>query len=265
MQQTSMQVRETATKPAEFSIVVCLHGDETGPKAGVERLWEKEGINDLPLKYIVANERAIDKDVRYIENDLNRAFPGGDESSYESQLAQKILNEVRGTKVIDLHTTHSGQEPFAVIGQVNSTVKTLASATGLDKVVDQSIYASGGLVQHVDGISVECGQVNDEDASDNAYEITKQILTNFDIFSGDTTTSNPTVYQVYDSIPRPTCGEIEIIAENFTRLEPGDGIYRHDGEQFSSNEVFWPVLLAKEGYDDILGYKAKQRGSLSDY
>lgn len=260
-----MKIRNLSTDPPRYTVVVCLHGDEIGPKIAIERLIEGNVITNSRIKYIVANESAISQGVRFIDEDLNRSFPGENNNTHESQLAQLILDEISNTQVIDLHTTYSQSKPFIVIGQINKVIKTMARSTGLDKVVDQSKYASGGMIQHVNGISIECGRTNTSEAIENAIEIIKNIFRYSDQISGDAVWSDPTVYEVYDSIPRPEADKIQIVSSNFTQLKQGDVVYKTEEEEFTASENFCPVLMAAEGYDDIIGYKSHQRKRISAY
>ena len=260
-----MRVMDMSAEPSEYSIVVCLHGDEIGPKIGVDNLVKSGVISGLPVKYVVANEKAISEGQRYVDEDLNRAFCEETSETHESQLAQSILTEVRDTKVIDLHTTYASREPFIVIGQLNDEIKNLARATGLDRVVDQSNYATGGLIQYVDGISVECGLIDDCQSIVNSKDITQRILRYAGYLSGDEVWSDPIVYEVYDTISRPAGNTIEIIADNFSEVNVGDVVYKHAGEEVTASEKFWPVLLAAKGYNDILGFKSRRQGNLSSY
>jgi succinylglutamate desuccinylase len=59
----------------DLSIVVCLHGDEKRPKDGVMDLYEWS-LQDCPVQMIVGNPKAIAQGTRFVDEDLNRCFPG---------------------------------------------------------------------------------------------------------------------------------------------------------------------------------------------
>ncbi|XP_013871912.1 aspartoacylase [Austrofundulus limnaeus] len=100
------------------------HGNEMSGVALVN-LWTKNGAEiqrkGVETRPFLANPWAVEKCVRYVDTDLNRAFtpenlsaPGGDELPYEVQRAQEI-NKIFGPKgsqeaydvIFDLHNTTS--------------------------------------------------------------------------------------------------------------------------------------------------------------
>lgn len=255
------------TESPDVSILVCLHGDEKCPKKGIEKMFENS-LEQLPVQVIVGNPEAMTRDVRSVEEDLNRCFPGDyDGATYEKQLAAEIYEAVKGTIVLDLHTTTATAEPFIVLGKITSTAKRLARESGLNIAVDQSTYASGGLVQYVDGISIECGLKQSQKAAHTAQRITRRILQYEGYIDGNPAVerSDPTVYEVYDEIKRPAEEDIDIIADNFTQVNSGDELYQAATEPVVATEQFCPVFLSADGYSDHLGFKAVDQGPISAY
>lgn len=95
-------------QPQPFvTIVGCVHGNEyLGCRA-----FEYFALHraDYPsVQFILANEPAIAADCRYLEQDLNRSFPGKLDGKIEERLASELLTHVRTSRyVLDLHTTSS--------------------------------------------------------------------------------------------------------------------------------------------------------------
>ncbi|MFB6159174.1 MAG: succinylglutamate desuccinylase/aspartoacylase family protein, partial [Candidatus Nanohalobium sp.] len=92
----------------EIVVVGSVHGDEPAGKNAVEKVLEEESEFRRPVKFIIANEKALEEGERFIDRDLNSSFPGDPDSSrYEDRLAAEITEEVKGKTVIDLHSTRS--------------------------------------------------------------------------------------------------------------------------------------------------------------
>ena len=244
-----------------ISIVACLHGNEPAGQAIIDRL-ENEDLQ-APVQCIIANEKAMAEDKRYIDKDCNRAFPGDqDAQDHEQQLAAALLETVRGTTVIDLHTTPSTNTPFCVVAGMDEQIRKLARASGLAHLVDIG-YESGGLIQHVPGISIECGRRQTEEAIEQGYEAVRNILAAEDIIEHDHEPSDPHCFTITGEIDR--IADVDTVAEDFEQLDPGDTIATGETMSLRAETTFTPVLLAADGYEDRLGYRANHEGSLSAY
>ena len=100
-----MYVYTYGNKKPIISIIGCIHGDEPSGKKIINRLKNYLSINSKnitgTIKLIIANEKALKKDNRYIDKDLNRSFPGKKDSRvYEEKLAFKLVKELKNSKSI---------------------------------------------------------------------------------------------------------------------------------------------------------------------
>ena len=69
-----MKISTYGFKSPAVAIVGCVHGNE---KIGAEVIQRLEGTLkiDSAVKYVVANEEAMQLNQRFISSDLNRSFP----------------------------------------------------------------------------------------------------------------------------------------------------------------------------------------------
>jgi len=103
----SMQVFSNNISPLRVVLVCCVHGNE---RYGLEVFsYFRDHLSEYPgLKILLAHEAALEANVRFLETDLNRSFPGTIDGSFEEQLAKDILCEIQDIPlVIDIHTTTS--------------------------------------------------------------------------------------------------------------------------------------------------------------
>ena len=249
-----MKVYKRGEGEPDFSIVGAIHGDEPGGKEAIELFLEKDIEFRDPVQFIVANEEALAENRRFMEKDVNRAFPGDPESDFrEERLATKLLEKVEGTAVLDIHTTRSHPKPFSTIKRTDDRTLELLSAAN----IDEAIYfpeKSSVLVEFVDGIVVEAGLQGSKEAVENALRIIENFLAYFDAIEGDFETSEPEIYEYIDTVE----GDWEFLAENFQKVEEGEVYARRDGEKLRAQEDFYPVLMSTNGYEGKLGYKARR-------
>lgn len=96
-------------------IIVATHGDE---KIGIAvvKILGKKGYGKY-FDYLVANPRALKQNKRFIDFDLNRAYPGRQNSPlYEMRQARKNLMQAKNYRyIIDIHEASAGQDNFIIV------------------------------------------------------------------------------------------------------------------------------------------------------
>jgi predicted deacylase len=245
----------------EIAVVSCVHGDEQCGKSAAESLLAEHHSFERPVTFVVANEPAVGANVRFVDEDLNRAFPGDpDGDTYESRLAAELMAELRGRKVLDLHSTQSHPDPFALVDGLDETNAGLVRATGLDRVVDIG-HVSGGLIGQVDGVAVECGYVGTATAERNAERILRNFLGATGALDVPADESDPDVYRVTGAVEGR---DFEFVGQNFERVPAGEVFAHRDDEALRADDAFYPVLMSTGGYDEMVGFQAERVGRLSE-
>jgi len=266
-----MQIHQLGDGQPELAVVAGIHGDEPCGVEAVERLVADDPEVERPVKLIIANEKAIDTGERFVDEDLNRAFPGDpDGDSHESQLAHELAREVQGCTVLALHSTRSYAEPFAVIDTVDEIAHSLAPLLPVDVLIETDEHTDGRLIEHAHTIELECGLQGSDDAAENAYWLTRAFLTVSNALAapladdqrGLPERDEVRVFRLEGPIAKPPGREYDVVAPNFERVEAGERFAVADGEALTADEPFYPVLLSAEGYDDIFGYAAEAAGTL---
>lgn len=255
-----------------IAVVAAIHGDEPCGVRAVQRLLAQSPTFHRHVKFIIANERAFERGVRCIDEDLNRVCPGFPTAdSYERRLAPRLLSEIEDSEVLTLHSTDAEPTPFALVQQWTPTTKRLMRATGVEEAVDIS-YVDGGLEAFVDGVAVECGPTGSDAAAETAFQILERVLINRGALSGRAETSDPNVFRIFDSVDRD---DLWFCGSNFEQVEPSDVFARKVGhpcteapwnkigEAVAAEREFYPVLMSNRGYDDMLGFRAELVGAAS--
>lgn len=264
-----MRVEQLGDGEPKIAIVGSIHGDEPCGKRAVESLLEADLDVTRPVKLVIVNEEALERNVRYVEEDLNRAFPGDpDGDTHESRLAHRLLQEIRDCTVFSLHSTYSYDDPFALVDEVNAAARSIIPYLSVKAVVETASFSKGRLIEQQNVIEVECGLQGSEQAARNALVLCHQFLA----ATGATEmTSKPKlveevpVFRLERQLPKPageTAYEYEVLTANFERVSEGSVYARADDEEFVADRPFYPVLLSAYGYEDVFGYAASLVGRL---
>jgi hypothetical protein len=262
-----MRVREFGDDP-EVAVVAGIHGDEPcGPDA-VDALLDDPPTFQRPVKFVVANEAALERGVRYLDDDLNRAFPGDSEAtSHERRLAERFLTELEGCTTLALHSTQSYAHPFALVDTVDPELADICARLPIDAVVETADYADGRLIAYPRTIEVECGLQWSESAAENAGDIVRAFLAATGVrpaADGDDADDAP-VFRLAGRVPKAPAENHEVFVENFERVPAGVPFASADGDERVAEEPFYPVLMSASGYENVFGYAGERVGRLADY
>jgi hypothetical protein len=262
-----MKIREFGDDP-DVAVVAGIHGDEPcGPEA-VESLLADPPAFGRPVKFVVANEAALERGVRYLDEDLNRAFPGDSAAeSHEGRLAERLLTELDGCTTLALHSTQSYAGPFALVDTVDPATAEICAKLPVDAVVETDAYAGGRLIDYPRTVEVECGLQWSETAAANARELVTAFLEATDVLpaaSGLGGGDDVPVFRLTNRVPKAPAADYEVFVDNFERVEPGVPFASAEGENRVAEEPFYPILMSAAGYDDVFGYAGERVGRLAD-
>jgi succinylglutamate desuccinylase len=261
-----MRVETLGEGEPEVAIVGGIHGDEPcGPKA-IEAVLESDPDVERPVKLVVANEKALARGVRYVEEDLNRAFPGApDADTHEGRLAHELLTEIRGCEILSLHSTRSYPAPFALVDSLDGHARSICPYLSVEAVVETAGYSGGRLIAYPDVIELECGLQRSAAAAENATRLAREFLVAVGALSGETKAPRHhplPVFRLDEQIPKGDADSYEVFVENFERVAEGERFAAEDGEPLVAEVPFYPILLSADGYRKVFGYRGELVGRL---
>ena len=239
----------------EHAVIYHIHGDEPCGRKAVEELKNSEYEINKPLKLVFANEEAAEQNVRYIDTDLNRYFPGDRESKlHEERLAPRIIDELEGLKTLNLHSTRSQPTPFGGLKDTDEETLKMAKATGARKF---ALFedSNGSLDAHINSILVEAGPQGTEKAAEKAYQTLLNFLGFYDVIEYEPELGEPEIYRVFETVEG---AGYEFFGANFQKVEEGEKYAERNGEDVIAEHEFYPVLMSTSGYSDMLGFKAER-------
>jgi succinylglutamate desuccinylase len=250
-----MEVETVGDGEPEYCVLALIHGDETAGRKAVERVLEKIDGEELellePFKVVYASTDAAEMGEKFIDQDLNRSFPGDPDSNvYEERLAAEIADELEGMKVLDLHTTASENKFGVVLDQSDESIEEI-SKTGVEKAVD--FEDSSARIPGCTRVAVEASRKGRPVS--HLERMVVSYLSCSEVVKGECRRQRPDIFEIYDEVEG---SRWKFDAENFTLVEKGEVFAFHGKETLKADEDFYPVLMSDDGYENIIGFKARK-------
>lgn len=245
----------------ELAVVGGIHGDEpSGPRA-IQHVLDRGLDLQRPVKFVLANPAASVAHRRYLDADMNRAFPGSlDADERERRLAAELREELGGCLVLSIHATHSAVDPLAFVSGDHPDAQAAASQLPVANVVNHDPAVDGAFTSCERVVSVEAGRQLTEDATTNATKLVRAFLRLTDALSDEPATGDPDFYTIYDTVEKPAERDVQLLVENFEQVNAGETWAEAGDEDVQADEPFCPVLMSETGYDDIFGYRGQLVG-----
>jgi len=222
------------------TIIACMHGNEPYGKQVIAKLPK-----DTPA--FIANEKAVEENLRFINQDLNRSFPGKKNGNHEEMVAFNLLKKIKNhDHVIDLHSSSNDCPMFGIITKPTLEKIMFAKKLGLKKlVIMPEVFGSGGaLIDHVKcGISIEVGPHERKKNVNEVLELISNMDNQKDIALE--------IFRVEEVVKKKT-GQIKM--KNFQNIEKGQIIQG----KTKAKKDFTAVLVNEKAYKSILCLAAKK-------
>lgn len=171
----------------ELLVIAGIHGNETCGIEAMQALLPTLSVSAGRVTFIHGNMQAIENNVRFVEQNLNRLFRPSSElsetqkSSYEYVRTQELMPLIeQSDAVLDIHSSATiGSPPFVICGRQNiDEAKRLPFpliSYGWD-ALEPGGTDDYALRKGVSGITVECGFHKDPEAVVLAQEAIRAFL-----------------------------------------------------------------------------------------
>jgi predicted deacylase len=259
-----MRIETLGDGEPEVAVVGGIHGDEPcGPRA-IEAILDEGPSLDRPVKFVVANEEALMRGRRYVEEDLNRAFPGDPEGeTHESRLAHEMLNELRGLTVFSIHSTQSHGEPFALCDELDPLARSVVPHLSVEALVETARFSDGRLIEYPGVLEIEAGLQGSDEAAANAERLVREFLAAVGALPEEPRTHRDVpIYRMAQVVPKSPAERYEVFVDNFTRVDAGERYAAADGDALYAEEPFYPILMSPYGYENVFGFVGELVGRL---
>lgn len=240
-----------------IGIVGAMHGNESGT-AIIENLLKKIRLKKGTIKFIIANREARKANVRFLDEDLNRAFPGDKKENREQRLAQELLKIGKDVDVlIDLHSCSMESAPFCIIRSFDGKDMQLAKQSGLPFIVvyPRTTQGGGSFIDYVKcGIGFELGLHNKKETIQAGYNAVIHILKNLHVIDGKMKAQRQKVLQVTGHLERREGIVMKDSLKNFKLIKKGESLGRIDGKSLRAKSNFYPILYKEKSYVNTYGW-----------
>lgn len=233
----------------EIGIVVCLHGNEPLGLDVIKKI-------DSNIPTFVGNPLALKKNVRFLEVDMNRCFPGKINGKHEEKEACNLLEKVKGFKyLIDIHSSSCNIELFGILTKPNKEKVNLAKKMGLKKIVImKDNFAKGlSLIDHLNcAISIEVGP---HARKKNVSEIVEAIQNLSKNIGQDCSHKEIDGFEIFDIIPGDKITKYHI--KNFEEIKKNQLIAEGEKKYYAPFN-FFPIFVGEDAYKGIICMAAKK-------
>lgn len=241
-------------------LTVLTHGDET---AGIKVAKQIKQLELLRGEIIVhrVNEAAYRKRKRFLDQDMNRVFPGNVHGNHEQKIATKILPMIKSADiVIDIHTTKSELRDALIVTKLNKRTQSYIKAIRPKYLLRMSATKHNALISNAKvGIAFEYGKNGDKKTVTNTVKGIKNLLNHLGMIqTGVTKMNHKTRYfDVYRTIAKPKSARLLSNIKNYRLVRKGEPYARIGIKKTLSTEDFYPVLFGQNNYKEIFGFAAR--------
>lgn len=240
-----------------IGIVGAMHGNESGPTI-IEKLKKTVIPKKGTIKFIVANRQARAQNVRFVAEDLNRAFPGSKTGNHEQRLAQELIDIGKDIDyLIDLHSCSMESAPFCIVRTFDGQDMQLAKQSGLPFIViyPQTTQGGGSFIDYVGcGMGFELGLHDKKETIEAGYRAVRNILKSMGVIGGEREESEQKVLQITGHLERNETIEMRDDLANFQLVRKGTVIGRKNGKDLLAQKDFYPVLYKEKSYTNTYGW-----------
>lgn len=248
------------------AVTAATHGDEAIGVHVLNNLKDGLQLTRGTARFIIANPPALARGVRYREQDLNRIYPGVEGAKGEAGIAPQVLRLIGDADyVIDLHSTSSETESFAIVTGQSEEQLRLAEMTGVKNIVLIPRKGQGyAMVDYVTcGIGIELGLHGSQDAYESGNDAITRIFSRLRMIEGQRIEGQMYEYfEIVGAIPKGPVQAIAPYVSNFSLVRKGDtvaaALYYGDVIKIKAEEDFYPVLIGERAYPENICLMAQK-------
>jgi len=224
----------------QIAFVGCTHGDEQLGRYIVHE-YPFGKTEKIMYRTIIGNPPAMDLNVRGVEGDLNRSYPGNLEGNLEEKRAAQLLPILQKYDVvIDFHQAFAHMPDLIIVKEWNDEIAAVANCFDMDHVLELdkgSGSYTGMMMSYVkNGIATEYGYAHKHKES---CQRAKRDIEN--IIADNQVKPNKKRYRIWGDLGLDQKGSTEL--ENLVQLADQQREILDLKEQ-----NLYPIFI--DGYDD---------------
>lgn len=237
---------------------IATHGNEKIGHA-VAKEVEKLNIDKKILTIQIANKKAFELDKRYVDQDLNRSFPGKKQGNYEQRLAYDLSPTIKSADiVIDIHSTTSDLKDALIVTKLNKRTHEYLKVIQPKYVLVMSATKNSALISQAKvGIAFEYGKDKDSATLKKTTLDIKRLLHHLGVinFIGPKKSIKTSFFDVIEVVPKPEGAKLLNTVKNYRVIGKGRAYARQGKDLLVAKEDFYPILFGQKNYSDIFGFR----------
>ncbi len=257
---------QMAEKPVIF-VNGCTHGHEKIGKFVIDEL-KKIKIKKGTLLTNIGNEKAFEKDVAFLESDLNRVFPGNKNGTYEEKIAYFMGPVIKKTDIVfDIHsttTTVSENEAMVIVTKLDKKTLEYINIINPPRVLVMKYKNNNALISQAKvGLAFEYGNDTSEITLENTVNGIRKILSylgmiDFNVDTKKVTALQTQFYEISDVLKKNNGYKLCDGISNFSLVKKDNKIATNGKDFVFATEDFYPILFGENRYVDIFGFIGKK-------
>jgi succinylglutamate desuccinylase len=243
---------------------IATHGNETIGHKVAEKL-KRVKLQSGTLKVQVANPLAYKKRKRFIDQDLNRSFPGNSNGNYERKIAAKLLPIIKSADVvIDIHSTTSGLKDALIVTKADKKTLACVKAINPKYVLLMSFTKTHALISNAKvGIAFEYGADKDQKTINKTVLGIKKLLAHLGALPKQAFKNNDKetiLFEVRESVNKPEKSKLKSSVKNYSLIKKG-AVYAYDSQNqdIKAKRDFYPILFGEKNYKDYFGFASYKK------
>jgi len=245
------------TKKTKLLLLGCTHGNEKVGMRIFENYQNGENQNYVWSSQI-GNPLAFEQNVRYVEQDLNRSFPGKIEGKYEEKRAFELVKLFeKQDVVIDFHQTFADMESCIITSNLNKSITELMYYFDIKNVVLLSNSFDNGkntVADWCNGFGIEYPRTK---SAQSDYEIAQKDIEN--LLNKTQTYPDKTVYEMQTRVDKLTKVKLNLGWKNWKLVSQAD----IETLGLDKNLEYYPIFIGEVAYGDTYAVLVSRKGGLN--
>lgn len=239
---------------------ILTHGDE---KIGlrVARELKKLNINEEVFSIQIANEKAAKLGKRFIDQDLNRSFPGKSNGNYEQRLARKLLPTIKSADIVlDIHSTTSNLKDAIIVTKLDKKTLKYIKIIQPKYALLMNITKSNALISNAKvGLAFEYGKDKDMMVAKKIVRDIKKVLASAGLINFRySKNKNKTKFFSVDSEFKKEKGDKLFSGiKNYQLVKKGKIVAKRGDSLIIAKKDFYPILFGENNYKEIFGFQGR--------
>jgi len=248
-------------KNMKIILNILTHGNENiGLK--VAREIGKLDIDESILAVQIANRKAFELRKGFIDQDLNRSFPGRKGGNYEERVAYELSPIIRSADiVIDIHSTKSELKDAVIVTKLDGPTRSCIKAIQPKYVLIMSATKDNALISQAKiGIAFEYGKDNDPETLKKIVADIKKLFKHLGLanVSIRKRKKNTKYFDVFSRVDKPKGYRLLKKIRNYKLVRKGETFAAKGGDRLAAGEDFYPIIFGDKNYKDYFGFKGKR-------